>query len=75
MASVILTGLKVIANSVGGPAGYFGKAVLSVLEEIVNDFDELKQKTQTLDAAYARQAELLKTIEERLKKVEDRDMR
>lgn len=49
MPSIVLSSLKAIAGKVGGPAGYLGKAVLCVLEDIVSDFDALKAKTQDLE--------------------------
>lgn len=50
MSSIhILAGLRAMASKVGGPAGYLGSAVLGVLEEIVNDFDNLKTKVIKVD--------------------------
>jgi hypothetical protein len=49
MPSVVLSGLKAIADKVGGPAGYLGKAVLGVLENVVNDFDALKDRMQQVE--------------------------
>jgi len=70
MPSVVLSGLKAIVSKVGGPAGYLGKAVISVLEDIVNDFDALKATTAALGASIDDQTERINKLEARARDVE-----
>lgn len=72
MPSVVLPAMKLMAEKIGGPIGYFGKAVLGVLEDIVNDFDALKEKTSTLGTSVEDHAERIGKVEARLNKLEAR---
>jgi len=66
MPSVVLSGLKAIVSKVGGPAAFLGNAVISVLEDIVNDFDALKTTTVALSASIDDQTYRLKELEARV---------